>query len=210
MGTRRVSTLRCGVAMTDANELMLTPPPSGVLRSDAVFSADGMYRYVLTRAWNDSSPTALFMLLNPSTADERANDPTVRRLMDFARRWGAGGITLLNLFGLRSTYPDALKYARDPVGPEWDCRVREVIEQEIHNQRPEPATIICGWGTNGNLFSRSEEVAQFLRWYVDHDDLQVTCLDHNSNLEPKHPLYVRKTVVPEPWLGMQQDEGREI
>ena len=88
----------------------------------AVFSPCRTYRYALSRVWAADKPYALFIGLNPSTADETLDDPTIRRCIDFAKRWGYGGLVMANLFAYRATNPSEMKAATDPVGvanDEW-------------------------------------------------------------------------------------------
>src|SRR5437588_2477108 len=87
-------------------------------RGSAVFSPDGRYRYLLTRRLGRSRRVATFIMLNPSTADAINNDPTIRKCVGFARRWGCGLLQVVNLFALRATEPRVLRAAADPVGPE--------------------------------------------------------------------------------------------
>ena len=64
----------------------------------------GPYRYLLWREWNAKLPRLLWILLNPSTADERVDDPTLRRVLGFSRSYGFGGLEVVNLFALRSPH----------------------------------------------------------------------------------------------------------
>ena len=96
------------------------PDLSGVaceIERAAVISKCGAYRYSLTRKWSDA-PLLSFVMLNPSTADAKEDDPTIRRCIGFARREGAGGLIVANLYALRSSSPEALWAARDPIGPQ--------------------------------------------------------------------------------------------
>jgi hypothetical protein len=90
---------------------------AGVATSDALISDCGIYRYMLTRKWEPSCYSLPIIMLNPSTADAREDDPTIRRCMSFARREGYGGIWVQNLFAYRATSPAAMKAATDPFGP---------------------------------------------------------------------------------------------
>ena len=87
------------------------------VRGRAGFSRCGRYRYWLRRRWNGDLPQCTFIGLNPSTADARTNDPTLRRCINFADQWGYGSLLLVNLFALRSTDPRALRLSDDPQGP---------------------------------------------------------------------------------------------
>ena len=86
-----------------------------ILSSDAVFSKDRIYRYALWRTWNENLPKTLFIGLNPSTADEIQDDPTIRRCIRYSRDWGYGGYIMGNIFGYRSTNPLVLKQIKDPI-----------------------------------------------------------------------------------------------
>jgi hypothetical protein len=146
----------------------------------ATFSPCRTYRYALTRRWNER-PLAVFIMLNPSTADAFTLDPTVRRCVGFANSWTAGGILVLNLFGLRATDPKALYHHDDPIGPDNDTVIAE------HLAADEPVgPVIAAWGVHGALNGRSERVAALIR-ARGHRPL---CLGLTKGGYPRHPLYV--------------------
>ena len=105
----------------------------------AVFSACGRWRYRLTRQWN-SGPQVVFIGLNPSTADAMLDDPTIRRCMDFARRWGFHGLTMINAFAFRSTDPRQLLATPDPIGPQNNRIIRNTCRNA--------PLIIAAWGNH--------------------------------------------------------------
>ncbi len=144
----------------------------------AVFSPDRKYRYVLRRRVGLTESRLLVILLNPSTADEEANDPTIRRCIDFANRWGYGWLVVCNLFGFRATNPDELSKVEDPAGP----------ENEAHLRREAAAAdlIVVGWGEHGRYLGRSDDLADVLM----EDGRVLHCWGINASGEPKHPLYV--------------------
>ena len=82
----------------------------------ANFSACRKYRYSLKRVWNRQSSLVLFIGLNPSTADEINDDPTLTRCMDYAKRWGYGGVCVANLFAYRATKPTDMLRVKDAIG----------------------------------------------------------------------------------------------
>ncbi len=158
------------------------------LRGTAMFSADRAYRYVLTRRWGDG-PVMTFIGLNPSTADADTDDPTVRRLVGFARREDCGSVCVVNLFALRATDPRALRASPDPVGPGNDAFLRE---------RTQAAYVVAAWGAHGALDGRAAEVRALLA------DVPLLCFARTASGEPRHPLYVRSDApfVPLPALSL--------
>jgi hypothetical protein len=150
----------------------------------AEFSLDRTYRYALWRTWSRQGRSALFVMLNPSTADETQNDPTIRRCIAFARRWGYGSLTVCNLFALRSTDPAALYSHADPVGPDND----EVIAGHANGA----GIVIAAWGVHGALRGRGRTVAEEL----EGAGCPVFCLGTTKDGHPRHPLYLRGDVEP--------------
>ncbi|WP_237265286.1 DUF1643 domain-containing protein [Thermoplasma sp. Kam2015] len=148
--------------------------------SGAEFSPDGRYRYTLWRIWDPKKPVVLFLLLNPSTADEFRLDPTLTRCRNYAKKWGYGGMLVGNIFALRSTDPRDLYRAEDPVGPENDRKILEMIGKA--------ETTVVGWGSHGKLMGRGEAVLRM----VPHP----FALGLNSDGTPKHPLYLPGSAVP--------------
>jgi hypothetical protein len=147
----------------------------------AVISESGEYRYRLTRPSEVLSPErggALFVMLNPSTADAELDDPTIRRCRGFARTWGCAGLAVANLYALRSTDPAALWWHLDPVGPEND--------QHLAALAREFGDVVCAWGAN----AKPERVSAFLA-LVREAGARTWCLGVTKSGAPRHPLYVR-------------------
>ena len=142
----------------------------------AVFSRDGRYRYRLWRRWKRSLPVVAFVMLNPSTADAQRDDPTIRRCIGFARRWGYGGIEVVNLFALRATQPRALQLAADPVGP----RNAEHLARAARRA----AAVVAAWGADPAVGVRGAEIERRL-------SRRLRCLGVTRSGAPRHPLYAR-------------------
>ena len=153
----------------------------------AEFSPCRTWRYVLRRQWA-AGPKIGFILLNPSTADETLDDPTIRRCIGFAKAWGYGGLVLGNLFGLRSTDPRVLRSVADPVGPGNDDALVE-IAREANGRR-----VICGWGNHGASWGRSIEARRLLA----ANGARLEALALTGAGEPGHPLYLRADLKPFP------------
>jgi hypothetical protein len=149
----------------------------------ADFSSCRTYRYALRRTWNPRGQTVLFILLNPSTADAQLDDPTIRRCIGFARSWGCGGLVVGNLFAFRATNPAVLKSARDPVGPENDQWLRSLATKAD--------LVVAGWGAHGTLRGRDKAVLAL----IDRPSVLAT----TKSGRPRHPLYLRRDLVPRAW-----------
>ena len=98
-------------------------------KAGAEFSKDRKYRYRLWREWNKTKPAVLFVMLNPSTADELVLDSTVSRCLSFAKEWGYGRLEVANLFALRATDPKELNKVEDPVGGSLRLLQRDHAQQ---------------------------------------------------------------------------------
>jgi len=141
----------------------------------ATFSDCRTWRYVLWRTWNETRGIVAFIGLNPSTADEIADDPTIRRCCDFAKRWGFGGIYMLNLFAFRSPDPKMMKSAEDPVGPDND---RALVVWAFKAEK----VVFC-WGNHGTYRGRGKKIMAKIG--------PAECFGFTKLGEPKHPLYLR-------------------
>ncbi|MBI1416966.1 MAG: DUF1643 domain-containing protein [Limimaricola sp.] len=154
----------------------------------AVYSTCGRYRLSLTRDWGPGR-AAVFVMLNPSTASEATDDPTIARCTGFARALGAGGMEVVNLFAFRATHPRDLRRAEDPVGPDNDAAILSAAARA--------GWLICAWGIHGTLHGRGTEVAALLR-AAGHRP-QVLGLTKDGH--PRHPLYLRRDVQPVDWIA---------
>jgi len=142
----------------------------------AKFSEDKKHRYLLTRDFQTGVGTTLFIGLNPSTATEEVDDPTIRRCIGFALKWGHRRLEMANAFALRSTDPKLLYRHSDPVGPENDRYILEAAKKAN--------IIVLAWGHHAGLNSRDNEVLTLLK------NFKVYCLGTTKDGYPKHPLYL--------------------
>jgi hypothetical protein len=152
------------------------------LEYGAVFDVNGWYRYSLWRAWSAHHPRIVFILLNPSTADEQRNDPTIRRCIGFARAWKFGSVEVVNLFARRATDARELLKMDDPVGDENDLFLIHAVER--------CSTVVVGWGTRGTLLGRDSQVLSLLAGRKD-----VFCLGITKDGQPRHPLYMKGDTI---------------
>jgi hypothetical protein len=156
--------------------------------STAVYSDCERYRYSLTRIWDPAGRRALFVMLNPSTATEVQNDPTVERCERRARALGFGAFRVTNIFAWRDTDPHKMRAALDPVGPENDAAIRDGAGWSDQ--------IIAGWGTHGAHLDRGPAVERLLRDFGQ----PLFHLGLSKAGHPKHPLYIAYSEQPRPWV----------
>jgi hypothetical protein len=140
------------------------------------------YRYVLWRRWGSRTSRVLFVMLNPSTADEHVLDPTVRKCVKWAKQWGFGALDVCNIFAWRSTDPKELYHIPDPIGPENDRWIQQTAMMA--------AMVVVAWGKHGVLKRRGEEVARMLAKHKPY------CLGVNNDGSPVHPLYIAGATKP--------------
>lgn len=166
-----------------------------IVDRNADISSCGRYRYWLTRRWDFDLPVALFVMLNPSTADGDVDDPTIRRCIGLARRWGMGGIEVVNLYPWRATKPRDL-----PHGPEVFGDIAKGGHERnavaIRQAALAAGRIVVAWGANpGPCKSHPSVVLDLLRAY-DCTDEGVEALALTKHGAPRHPLYVHGDVEP--------------
>jgi hypothetical protein len=164
-----------------------------MLEKPAVFSPDRKFRYTLRRIWpagiwpTEGGAFVAFIGLNPSTADEVKNDPTVTRCMKYAQKWGYGGMYMLNIFAYRSTDPRELYLQEDPIGGYNDSFILQAAQRS--------GLIVACWGNHGNLLSRGWNVIKLLQGA----GLRVMRLGSLTIPgQPRHPLYLKGDLLPEP------------
>jgi hypothetical protein len=176
----------------------------------ATFGGDGHhddpdpYRYSLLRVWDPALPSVLFLGMNPSTADARTNDPTIRRCLGFAAGWGFGSLVMCNLFAYRATDPAVMARdwlgGRDIVGPEHDLLLAHLARLACQ--------VVVAWGSvsqHPRVFqpavrTRIGQVLQLLGAGVPPDPgLPIVCLGRCADGQPRHPLYVKGDAERAPW-----------
>jgi hypothetical protein len=181
-----------------AGQLFDTPD---AVQSSAVLSDDRVYRYVLRRIWDADTAPLLVIGMNPSTADESADDPTIRRCVGFARRWGYGGLLMGNLFAWRSTDPTGLPSlhnhdGRSPVGEfgPWERGVRQSVNNVWLKCMAEQAGMtLAAWGA----------IKMPVGWECRPEDVKVLLgsmhtLGLTKEGHPRHPLYASSALTPTP------------
>jgi hypothetical protein len=162
---------------------------AGATVATATLSADRRYRYSLHRVWDRARPLVMFVGLNPSTADETRDDPTIRRCIGFARSWGMGGIVMVNLYAYRATDPRDLEGVEGVIG-------NPANDSAIRNLATVCELVVCAWGAKlGPVPARNRTTRDLL--------LDAGAVPHVLGLtaagRPRHPLYMRGDTQPFPW-----------
>lgn len=149
-----------------------------------IFSPCRTYRYALWRDFGDLAGEgyAMFIGLNPSTADEVSDDPTIRRCIAFAKSWGYGALCMTNLFAFRATDPVDMKAVADPVGPENDYHLQRLASGA--------GVVVAAWGVHGTHRQRDTAVRSMMP--------KLHCLRKTGDGHPGHPLYLPKILTPIP------------
>ena len=161
-------------------------------RGSALYSPDKTYRYTLSRHLGglESSGHALWIMLNPSTATAEHDDATIRRCIDFAKRWGRAWLYVGNLSPLRATDAQVLKQA----GPEpqeiWDANIQHILEMAKQSDR-----VVVAWGTQGVWENRDRRMMEVL----DKEGISVECLGRSKGGQPLHPCRLAKSRGREPF-----------
>ena len=150
-----------------------------MMRRHAALDSTRKYRYALERTWNADLDRVLFIMLNPSTADEHLDDATIRRCIRFASTWGYGGLTVGNLFALRSTDPSGLIEDPDPVGPGND--------HYLERMAGECRAVVAAWGNSGTRVSVFQEREAYIKERLTG---QLQCLGVNKDGTPRHPAHL--------------------
>jgi len=164
----------------------------------------GPYRYVLSRSWRrEGEPVrfALWVMLNPSTANGTEDDPTIRKVVKFSRSWGMNQAVVVNLFAWRSKSPselrDMARMGTDVVGPFNETYLTDWLGRK-------PDKVICAWGTNVDSIPRGYDVASKVLTLIGLNDLKAEALRITDQGHPQHPLYLPANSplvqVPYPYL----------
>lgn len=156
------------------------------MRNVCYFSEDRKYRYSLVHRWEPTNQNnlAMWIGLNPSTADENQLDPTLRRIARFSKDWGYSGFVMTNLFAYRATDPRDMKAQADPIGDEND--------PNLFSWAMVCPVVVAAWGAHGSFKNRSGAIFDII------GKQNLVCLGKNKDGSPKHPLYVAANTKPIP------------
>jgi hypothetical protein len=149
------------------------------MKMTAKFSDCRTYRYLFGRVWDDSLRILPVAMLNPSRADADRNDPTVTTLIHFAKLWGYGGLSGANLAALVSSQPRVMMAHPDPIGPENDQHIAQLLNLARHTGTP----VLAAWGNGGSFRGRDE-------WFINRARaafVDLVCLGVTKDGFPKHP-----------------------
>ena len=142
---------------------------NNILRK-AKFSIDKKHRYELSRHWDLSKSDILFIMLNPSIANEDIDDPTIKRLISFTREFKHGGFFVANLFTYITPYSKTL---------DTSIGLTKQNLKTIKNLVNKVDEVIYAWG---NSIKEPQELKNLVK--------NPKCFGKNLNGTPKHPLYL--------------------
>ncbi len=165
--------------------------------SGAVLSLSDVYRFALWRSWSPGLPCAVFVMLNPSTADAAVNDHTIRKCIGFAKRWECGGIYVVNLFAYRATKPRNLpktEFAREGPGNARH-QLRALSRLCAPNVIPGPCVV--AWGSQPKrILGNAPKVLRAMGGTVE---APLQCLGTAKDGNPRHPLMLAYDTPLRPW-----------
>ncbi len=150
------------------------------MKRDAYFSKCRDYRYSLSRIWDDTQPYVVFIGLNPSTADDKDDDQTIKRCIKYAQDWGYGGLYMANLFAYRATKPKDMKGSWEPIGKDNDFWLLKLSQGADK--------VIAAWGNDGDFRNRAKQVLELLP--------DMYCLKQNKTGHPAHPSRAETDLKP--------------
>ena len=136
----------------------------------AKFSKDKKHRYELSRHWDLSKSDILFIMLNPSIASENIDDPTIKRLINFTKKFNYGGFFVANLFTYITPYSKTL---------DTSSGLTKLNLKTIKNFVNKAEEVVYAWG---NSIKEPEELKNLVE--------NPKCFGKNLNGTPKHPLYL--------------------
>lgn len=165
------------------------------MRAGAIMSDCGQFRLHLHRMWGDAGKVLAFVMLNPSTADGYADDPTIRRCIGFGRALGFGGVVIVNLYAFRATDPLELRRAGWPRHPSEDRWITTAVDQATF----EDGEVCCAWGSMGGATARAAEVRALIR----KGGARPMCLGTTAGGAPRHPLYLPGSARLKPYESLQ-------
>lgn len=163
------------------------------MKRTAILSKDETRRYQLDRDWAPPGKKALFIMLNPSSADHRVDDPTIRRCMTFASEWGMTGMRIVNLYSIRSANPKDVWEHADPIGDDT-C-----LHQNLRTAHLLGGPVVAAWGTlPRKAFPRAAEVLGLLT-------VRPRCFGLTMKGHPRHPLYLPRNTELETLRNLPYD-----
>lgn len=158
----------------------------------AQFSPCRQYRYALWRIWDESLPLVMFIGLNPSTANENENDPTIKSVCRIAANNGYGGVYMMNCFPYVSTDPKQMLLCQ-PKSKEWS--LNNLWLMDIGQTCKD---VVFAWG-NFDVVKEMGRDKQLSALFPNAKALHI-----NKNGSPKHPLYCKSETKFIPFIQSNQ------
>lgn len=162
----------------------------------AEISDDQLYRFLLTREWDSNKGKVMWIMLNPSTADAMNDDPTIKKCVSYADKWGYGSIAVVNTNPFRSPNPKEMRGHSLPVDV-W-VQNHAVIERESANAD----MIVAGWGNDAEF--------EALKFFVNRFGNRLFALQVNNTAHPAHPLYLNGSLEPRPYRDLLLENAKKL
>lgn len=159
----------------------------------AVISNCGQFRYRLERQVSLYGETAAVIMVNPSTADAANDDPTIRRIIGFAKSFGWSRVIVGNLFAYRTPNVRQLAHIPDPVGPDNAEHLARILMEAHHT--------VVAWGPTSKLPRALRQEWRRLQALANSLDRELLCLGTAADGHPRHPLMLPKDATIEPWIS---------
>lgn len=159
------------------------------ITAGAIMSSCEKYRYELSRKWGAGDKTILWIGMNPSTADAEFDDPTCGREMTFSKTWGYNRYLKTNILDWRATFPKDI-----PTDPQIAASSQG--RKHLLSLAQEADMVMAVWG---KLPKKLAHQAFIVADILQSKNIELMCLGQNMDGSPKHPLYLKKDLLPRPW-----------
>ncbi|WP_213290063.1 DUF1643 domain-containing protein [Bradyrhizobium sp. sGM-13] len=153
----------------------------------AIISSCGLYRYDLRRDWDANLPPLVLGMLNPSKADHKIDDPTIVRGVYRAKTMNCGSLIVWNLGAGRATEPQDWMAMPDPIGPDNDRHIRDILTE----CKGRNGIAVAGWGVYGDFMNR--DLAWKSRIPSSYQDREALLSRFRTILSSKTPIIVLLT-----------------
>lgn len=173
------------------------------IKTESLFSDDGLHRYNLRKEWDKSLPTATVISISPSSQFNVAADLTTQLITNNVYDLGFGSFELLNLYSKIDVDVKKVK----TIDGLWDEVTDTCIKASCDKAfKSDDGKIILAWGklaeNNKKHGVREKQVLSLLSIYFE----KVYCIKGHGARHFLHPLTpeIRNAWTLEPWKEYQK------